>query len=147
MLKCKTVTLKKLRLDELDVKHHCFYLWMNCWCVVDSLRLHLTQSGDTAWDELWPFTGDDLEAVRHQDTEAHAGHVQDPLGHHETHREEEVGRRNERQHDQRQSLERDTTQQQTFSPGERTYWTSGSDCFCSHRNKGKLFHHLKLSRF
>lgn len=47
----------------------------------------------------------DLEAVSDQDTEAHTGHVEHPLCHHEAHGEEEVGRGDERQDDQGQGLE------------------------------------------
>lgn len=43
--------------------------------------------------------------MRNQNAEAHAGHVEHSLGHDEAHREEEVGRRDEGQHDQREGLE------------------------------------------
>lgn len=47
---------------------------------------------------------DDPESVCDEDTKAHAGHIEDPLRHHEAHREEEVGRRDEGQDHQRQGL-------------------------------------------
>lgn len=40
----------------------------------------------------------------HQDAEAHAGYVEHALGHHEAHGEEQVGRRDEGENNQRQSL-------------------------------------------
>lgn len=52
------------------------------------------------------------EAVSHQDAEAHAGDVKHALGHHEAHGEEEIGRWDEREDEQRKSLrKRDESQQ------------------------------------
>lgn len=53
---------------------------------------------------------DNLEAMRDKNTEAHTGHVQHPLCHHKAHWEEEVGRRNERQNDERQGLREENRQ-------------------------------------
>lgn len=51
-----------------------------------------------------PLLGENLEAVRNQNAEAHAGHIEHSLRHDKTHGEEEVGRRDERQDDQREGL-------------------------------------------
>lgn len=50
---------------------------------------------------------DDLEAMCDQNAEAHTGNIQYPLGHDEAHGEKEVGRRDERQDDQRQRLQKE----------------------------------------
>lgn len=49
---------------------------------------------------------DNLEAMSHQDTETHAGHVENPLSHNEAHGKEEVGGRNKGEHHQTQSLKK-----------------------------------------
>lgn len=51
-----------------------------------------------------PLLEENLEAVRNQNAEAHAGHIEHSLRHDKTHGEEEVGRRDERQDDQREGL-------------------------------------------
>lgn len=52
-----------------------------------------------------PLLGENLEAVCNQNAEAHAGHIEHTLRHDKTHREEEVGCRDERQDDQREGLQ------------------------------------------
>lgn len=42
--------------------------------------------------------------VGHEEAEAHAGHVQDALGHHEADGKEEVRSRKKREHQERQTL-------------------------------------------
>lgn len=49
--------------------------------------------------------GDNPEAMCHEDTESHTGHIEHPLCHHKAHREEEVGGWDEGENDQRQGLE------------------------------------------
>ena len=55
-----------------------------------------------------------VPAHSHQQAEAHAGCIQDPLGHHKAHREEEVGGRDEGQHKQGQTLHKHQQQSLSF---------------------------------
>lgn len=51
--------------------------------------------------------GNNPEAMCHEDTESHTGHIEHPLCHHKAHREEEVGGWDEGENNQRQGLEKE----------------------------------------